>query len=266
MMQKKILMSVEKVSKNFLLMQSTFTKRNIQALDKVSFNVYAGETLAIVGESGSGKSTLARLMTRLDKTSSGDVLLEVDGKLTNINDIHGDSFFRKIQIVFQDPYSSLNPRKKLWQIITAPLINQQKNDVTTLKSIATKHMNMVGLGEQHIDVYPHQLSGGQRQRVGIARALVTKPEILILDEPLSALDLSIQAQVVNLLLDLQETLHLTYVFISHDLALVRHMSDKTAVLYAGQLVEYGETLDVIDNPQHPYTKNLVNSNLNALGN
>ncbi|WP_168204280.1 ABC transporter ATP-binding protein [Aliikangiella coralliicola] len=259
-MQNQKLMNIEGIGKNYRVSKSFFGSEEIAALDNVSLELFMGKTLAIVGESGSGKTTLAKIIMRLENSSAGSVsLINKAKEITNIEQIPKAQFYSKIQMVFQDPFSSLNPRKKIWQIIVAPLVNCKTLTREESKDVAAKYLEMVGLSASFLDCYPHTLSGGQRQRVGIARALVLQPEILILDEPLSALDVSIQAQIINLLLKLQRELGLTYLFISHDLSVVKHFSDYVAVLYAGQLVEYGGAIDVIDNPMHPYTKALVES-------
>lgn len=229
--------------------------KTVHAVKGVSFSVEEGKTLAIVGESGCGKSTLARIITMIDPATSGDLL--IDGKKVDIatetltSDMRG-----KVQIVFQNPYGSLNPRKKIGEILTEPLIINGKYPAPERRDRAMAMLKKVGLEEKHYNRYPHMFSGGQRQRVAIARALMLNPRLLVLDEPVSALDLSVQAQVLNLLQDLQDEFHLTYVFISHDLSVVRHIADDVMVMYFGEAVEYGPRDDVFNNPQHSYTKTL----------
>lgn len=233
-----------------------FQKRQVvKALDGVSFQLLRGETLAVVGESGCGKSTLAKLLTLVESPSFGEVL--IDGK--NFRETPGMDYRRKVQMVFQDPYSSVNPRKKAGAIISEPLAINTKLTREERRARVLELMQQVGLRPEYVDRYPHMFSGGQRQRIGIARALVLHPEILILDEPVSALDISIQAQVLNLLLDLQDKYSLSYIFITHDLSVVRHIANKILVMYLGKVVEYGARLDVLEQPKHPYTRALLAS-------
>jgi dipeptide transport system ATP-binding protein len=229
--------------------------RTVHAVKGVSFSVEQGKTLAIVGESGCGKSTLARIITMIDPATSGDLL--IDGQKVDIATETLTSDMRsKVQIVFQNPYGSLNPRKKIGEILTEPLIINGKYPAGERRDRAMAMLKKVGLEEKHYSRYPHMFSGGQRQRVAIARALMLNPRLLVLDEPVSALDLSVQAQVLNLLQDLQDEFQLTYVFISHDLSVVRHIADDVMVMYFGEAVEYGARDDVFNNPQHSYTKTL----------
>ncbi|MEJ2419015.1 MAG: ATP-binding cassette domain-containing protein [Exilibacterium sp.] len=211
------LIRVAHLSKTFSTRTSLFSRQSIQSLDDISISLARGTTLAIVGESGSGKSTLAKVLMKLEKPTNGLVSIFENGAHRDISKIYSSEFYRRVQMVFQDPYSSLNSRKKIWQIISAPLSAVSANNRASRRAIAEKYIRMVGLDTEHLDSYPHTMSGGQRQRVGIAQALVSQPEVLVLDEPLSALDVSIQAQIVNLLLELQETIKLTYFIVSHDL-------------------------------------------------
>jgi oligopeptide/dipeptide ABC transporter ATP-binding protein len=226
------------------------------AVDGVSFAVRPGETLAIVGESGSGKSTVARIVLRLLDANAGTVHLDGD----DITRLRGRALRRRrgrMQIVFQDPYSSLDPRMTVQATVAEPLrIAGRRNEVRTR---VAEVLELVGLGRELCDRYPHELSGGQRQRVGIARALVLEPELLVLDEPVSALDGSVQAQILNLLVDLQTRLGLTYLLISHDLSVVRHVADRVAVMHLGRIVETGATEAVFASPQHPYTQALLSA-------
>jgi ABC-type oligopeptide transport system ATPase subunit len=254
-------LSVSKVTKTYRMKKSFYQYMDIHAVQDVSFNVAQGETLAIIGESGSGKSTLAKMIMKLERPTSGTISIASNNAMAAIDTIDARQYYEKIQIVFQDPYSSLNPRKRIWQIISASKNNYQKISRQHQIDIAEQYLTQVGLGNQYLFAFPHMLSGGQRQRVGIARALVSKPEILVLDEPLSALDISIQAQVVNLLMALQKELALTYIFISHDISLVRHVSDSVCVMNSGQLVEYGKVEEIIGKPKHEYTKKLIASSL-----
>jgi oligopeptide/dipeptide ABC transporter ATP-binding protein len=255
------IVEIDHVSKAFTIRKSFYAREQIQALDDVSLPLLRGRTLAVVGESGSGKSTLARLLMQLDRPSSGSIRLHHNGGFADIGGIAPREFYRRVQMVFQDPYSSMNPRKRIWQTVTTALSNLEDRSRDELQQIAEQQLKAVGLDSQYLRAFPHSLSGGQRQRVCIARAIVTQPEILVLDEPLSALDVSIQAQILNLLLELQQRLMLTYMFITHDLAVVRHIADDVAVMYAGQLVEYGPVDAIIGAPSHPYTRTLVESSM-----
>ena len=228
--------------------------RTVSAVKGVNFAVEEGKTLAIVGESGCGKSTLARIITMIDPATSGELL--IDGKPVNMTTDLTPDLRSKVQIVFQNPYGSLNPRKKIGDILTEPLIIQGKVGAEERRERAMAMLKKVGLEEKHYSRYPHMFSGGQRQRVAIARALMLNPRLLVLDEPVSALDLSVQAQVLNLLQDLQDEFRLTYVFISHDLSVVRHIADDVMVMYFGEAVEHGPRDEVFNNPQHNYTKTL----------
>ncbi|MFT6071214.1 MAG: dipeptide transport system ATP-binding protein [Bacteriovoracaceae bacterium] len=234
--------------------KTTFGKTAlVKALDGVSFNATEKKTLGIVGESGCGKSTLAKALMRLEVPTSGE--LSLAGR--QVDDFERSEYQSKIQMIFQDPYSSINPRKKAWQIIAEPLMINTDLSKEECKARACEMMNTVGLRPELANRYPHMFSGGQRQRIGIARALIQKPEIVICDEPVSALDVSIQAQVLNLLMKLQDEMGLTYLFISHDLSVVKHISDEIMVMYLGKIVEYGSREEVFLNPKHPYTKALI---------
>ena len=229
--------------------------KTVHAVKGVSFKVEEGKTLAIVGESGCGKSTLARMVTMIDPITDGELL--IDGRKVDIAKEPLTSEMRsKVQIVFQNPYGSLNPRKKIGDILTEPLVINTKVPADERRDRAMAILKKVGLEEKHYGRYPHMFSGGQRQRVAIARALMLNPRLLVLDEPVSALDLSVQAQVLNLLADLQDEFKLTYVFISHDLSVVRHIANDVMVMYFGEAVEYGSRDQVFEDPQHSYTKTL----------
>lgn len=227
----------------------------VHAVKGVSFKLDVGKTLAIVGESGCGKSTLARILTFIDEPTSGELL--IDGKAVDTRPGHLTAEMRqKVQIVFQNPYGSLNPRQKIGDVLGEPLLINTKMSSAERRERATDMLVKVGLGPEHYNRYPHMFSGGQRQRIAIARALMLNPKLLVLDEPVSALDLSVQAQVLNLLADLQEEFGLTYVFISHDLSVVRYIADEVMVMYYGEAVEYGTREEVFSDPKHDYTKTL----------
>jgi len=229
--------------------------RTVHAVKGVSFSVKKGKTLAIVGESGCGKSTLARIITLIDAATSGELF--IDGQKVDIaRDGLTPELRRKVQIVFQNPYGSLNPRQKIGDVLAEPLKINTDMPASERRDRAMAMLKKVGLGEEHFNRYPHMFSGGQRQRIAIARALMLNPSLLVLDEPVSALDLSVQAQVLNLLADLQDEFQLTYVFISHDLSVVRYIADEVMVMYFGEAVEYGTRDEVFSNPQHSYTKTL----------
>ncbi|WP_454285891.1 dipeptide ABC transporter ATP-binding protein [Rhizobium arsenicireducens] len=227
----------------------------VHAVKGVSFKLDAGKTLAIVGESGCGKSTLARILTFIDPPTAGELL--IDGKVVDTRPGHLTAEMRqKVQIVFQNPYGSLNPRQKIGDVLGEPLLINTKMSSAERRERANEMLVKVGLGPEHYNRYPHMFSGGQRQRIAIARALMLNPKLLVLDEPVSALDLSVQAQVLNLLSDLQEEFGLTYVFISHDLSVVRYIADEVMVMYYGEAVEYGTREQVFSDPKHDYTKTL----------
>ncbi len=229
-------------------------RREVMALKGVSFAVPRGKTLAIVGESGCGKSTLARIMTLIDPATSGELL--IDGQAIDIRQSLPAEVRRKVQIVFQNPYGSLNPRQKVGDMLVEQLLLNTGHAPAQRRELAMAMLQKVGLLPEHFNRYPHMFSGGQRQRLAIARALMVTPKILVLDEPVSALDLSVQAQVLNLLADLQTEFGLTYIFISHDLSVVRHIADEVMVMYLGEVVEKGPAAQVFASPQHAYTQTL----------
>jgi oligopeptide/dipeptide ABC transporter ATP-binding protein len=230
----------------------------VKAVDDISFSLYEGETLGIVGESGCGKSTAGRTILRLTEPTAGEIIFQGQ----NLSVLKGDALRRirrDMQIVFQDPYASLNPRMTVGSILEEPLKIHGLAAGTERKQRVKELLDIVGLTEHHYNRYPHEFSGGQRQRIGIARALITKPKLIVADEPVSALDVSIQSQILNLMKDLQDQFKLTYIFISHDLSVVRHISDRVAVMYLGSLVELAPKHMFYENPQHPYTQALLSA-------
>jgi dipeptide transport system ATP-binding protein len=228
--------------------------RTVHAVKGISFTLEQGKTLAIVGESGSGKSTLARILTLIDRQTAGELL--IDGKPVDIASGVPSELRRKVQIVFQNPYGSLNPRQKIGEVLMEPLLLNTGMSAAERRDLALEMLQKVGLQPEHFNRYPHMFSGGQRQRIAIARAIILRPSLLVLDEPVSALDLSVQAQILNLLADLQDEFQLTYVFISHDLSVVRYIADDVMVMYLGDVVEQGTRDALFADPQHPYTRQL----------
>ena len=263
------LLRVEALVKHFPIRRGIIIQRQVgavRAVDGVSFQVQPGETLGLVGESGCGKSTLGRTIVRLYKPTRGRIFLRVqengagrEVELTHLKGAELRRIRRHIQMVFQDPYASLNPRMSVGQIIAEPLLVHNIGTPREREERVKELLNLVGLRPSHIHRYPHEFSGGQRQRIGIARALALQPKFIVLDEPISALDVSIQAQVVNLLQELQQKFHLTYLFIAHDLSMVRHISDRTAVMYLGKIVELADRDELYQHPLHPYTQALLSA-------
>lgn len=251
-----VLLEVKNLKQFFRVDRKTTTR----AVDDVSFHIYEGETFSVVGESGSGKSTLGRTLIRIYDGNSGEVTFmgkKISGKL---NDETRQFLRKNMQMIFQDPMASLNPRKKVLDTVAFGLdVNKMTSSAEERKERVLEVLKSVGLHEDHLNRFPHQFSGGQRQRIGVARALVLQPKFIIADEIISALDVSIQAQVINLMKKLQRELGLTYMFIAHDLSMVRYISDRVAVMHVGHIVEMGTVDDVYNNPVHPYTRSLLSA-------
>jgi len=253
------LIEVSHLVKRFVRGGGLFRKgAAVSAVDDVSFSIEKGETFGLVGESGSGKTTTGRCMLRLVEPTSGAVRFRGEDVL-GFSRARMRAARRDMQIVFQDPYSSLNPRMRARQIVEEPLIIHALGDRDARRDRVAELFRIVGLDQAHLDRYPHEFSGGQRQRIGLARALALNPSFVILDEPVSALDVSVQAQVVNLLMDLQKQFELTYLFIAHDLRLVEHICGRVAVMYLGKIVEMGPAAALFDAPRHPYTRALLSA-------
>jgi oligopeptide transport system ATP-binding protein len=258
--KKKPLLSVSHLKKYFPVKTGFFSseKKAVHAVDDVSFDLFEGEVLGLVGESGSGKSTTGRLILRLIEATEGEVyfngenILKADGKRLR-------SLRKEMQIIFQDPYSSLNPRMTIGKILEEPFIIHQMGNKAERKGKVLKLLEKIGLHPDAVSRYPHEFSGGQRQRVGIARAISLSPRLIVADEPISSLDVSIQAQIINLLEDLQKEFNLSILFIAHDLNMVRHLSNRVAVMYLGRIVELARTEDLFKNPRHPYTEALLSA-------
>jgi len=257
---KEVLLKVDNVKKYFPLERGLFRKASgyVKAVDGISFTVHRGEILGVVGESGCGKSTLARLIVRLYTPDAGRIYFR-EKDINALNKEELKAYRRSVQMVFQDPYGSLNPRLKIGTSLMEPLEIHGIGDKRGRRERVFELLEMVGLDREIFYKYPHQLSGGQRQRVGIARALTLKPELIIADEPVSSLDVSVQAQILNLFLDLYERFHYAYIFISHDLRVVEYMCDYILVMYIGQVMESGPKAEIYKNPVHPYTKVLLDS-------
>ncbi len=249
-----VLISVRNLKKYFNVRGG----KTLKAVDDISFDIHKGETLGLVGESGCGKSTAGRTIVRLYEATGGDIIYK-DMNINNLNKKQLKDYTRHAQMIFQDPYASLNPRMTVTDIVGEGIdIHNLYKGMERQKRIY-EILELVGLSREHANRFPHEFSGGQRQRIGVARALAIEPDFIVADEPISALDVSIQAQVVNLLKDLQDELDLTYLFIAHDLSMVKHLSDRVAVMYLGAIMELTESNELYDNPLHPYTKALMSA-------
>lgn len=259
------LIEINDLKKHFPILKGAFKRKVglVKAVDGVSFKIYRGETLGLVGESGCGKTTTGRLILRGYEPTSGEILYKSkDGQEVNLSELNGEPlrlFRERMQMIFQDPYASLNPRMTVLDLIAEPLTCLRKMGREELKDKVSGLLDAVGLDPRYANRYPHAFSGGQRQRIGIARALALQPELIVADEPVSALDVSIQAQIINLLEDLQEKFQLTYLFVAHDLSVVEHICDRVAVMYVGKLVELAETETLFAFPKHPYTEALLSA-------
>lgn len=254
-MSEKTLLEVEGLKKYFQVGKG----QTLKAVDDISFQIKKGQTLGLVGESGCGKTTVGRTLLRIYEPDAGKILF--DGKdISRVSKKEAKELTRRMQMVFQDPYASLNPFFTVGEIVEEGMkIHKMYHSETERMERVYELLEMVGLNKDHANRFPHEFSGGQRQRVGIARALALNPEFIVCDEPISALDVSIQAQVVNMLMKFQEEMDLTYLFIAHDLSMVRHIADQTAVMYLGTMAEYGSTRDVYEHPVHPYTRGLLSA-------
>lgn len=252
------LLKVKDVKKTFKVKVGTFEEKDLHALNNITFDLFKGRTLSLVGESGCGKTTIGKVILGLFEANGGSILFK-EQEISDKTPIKRGDLQKNIQMIFQDPYSSLNPRKKILEILTQPLKIHHKLDKKQMMDRVHTICDDVGIDHSYLQRYPHQFSGGQRQRIAIARAMILKPELIIADEPISALDVSIQAQILNLMMDLKEKYHLTTLFITHDISVVKHLSDDVAVMYLGEIVEYASKEELFKNPKHPYTKMLFST-------
>ncbi len=257
---REVLVSVTNMKKHFPIMKGIFRRQvgAVRAVDGISFDIYRGETLGLVGESGSGKSTTGRVILQLDEATEGTVTFE-DTELTETRGEDLRKLRPRMQMIFQNPHASLNPRMTVGDIVGEPLKEHKRSKGDERQHRIDELLSLVGLEPKHANRYPHEFSGGQRQRIGIARAIALNPDFIVCDEPIAALDVSIQAQVVNLLEDLQDVLGLTYLFISHDLSMIRHIADRVAVMYLGKIMELADVDDLYNDPKHPYTQALLSA-------
>ena len=258
--EKEVLLRVENLKKYFPIMQGLIRRHvgDVKAIDGITFDVYKGETLGLVGESGCGKSTTGRVILQLYPVTEGKIIFEGQ----DLSQLQGEAMRKvrpRLQMIFQDPHASLNPRMTVGSIVSEPLVEHSVVRGRARRMRVEELLDLVGLNPTHANRYPHEFSGGQRQRIGIARALALNPEFIVCDEPIAALDVSIQAQVVNLLEDLQKEFGLTYLFISHDLSMIRHIAQRVAVMYLGHIMELANQKEIYENPLHPYTQALLSA-------
>jgi oligopeptide transport system ATP-binding protein len=259
-LQREVLIAVSGLKKHFPIMQGLIRRQvgAVRAVDGVAFDIYRGETLGLVGESGSGKSTVGKTILQLEKVTEGSISFE-GVELTELAPEKMRKLRPRMQMIFQDPHASLNPRMTVASIISEPLTEHKEVKGNERRDRVAELLSLVGLESKHANRYPHEFSGGQRQRIGIARAIALNPDFIVADEPIAALDVSIQAQVVNLMENLQDVLGLTYLFISHDLSMIRHIADRVAVMYLGKLMELADADELYINPLHPYTRALLSA-------